>query len=534
VTRLLLLAGAAAAVAAPATAQERARPVVQPYIEATQLFAADLRSGDAVTYTALAAGIDASVDTQRVSAQLSYRYERYFDWDDDLGDGDVHSGLARAAVGLTRGLSLEGGALAVRARSDIRGAAPGVLVGNVANVSQVYSLYAGPTVSTTAGPLAVNGYYRIGYTKVETPTFDGLAPGQPRLDYYDDATNHQAFASIGTGTRGPLPVGVTVSGAWEREDAGQLSQRYDGWFARGDLLIPVSPYFAFSAGVGYERIETSQRDALRTAAGAPVLDEDGRFVEDPNSPRRIAYRTDGVYYDAGVVWRPNRRTELRAAVGERYGSVSYTGTLTYQASPEVGLAVGVYDSVQTFGRQLRNGLTGLPTSFIAARDANFGQQYTGCVFGTSGAAPGGCLSDVFQSISTASYRARGVDGILSATRGRHTYGVGAGYANRRLHAPEVPSGVVVYGLEDESWYGQAFWQYALSRVSTVDANAFANYYTSELPGSEDVVSLGLTGNYSHAFGRLGTTASLGLYTFKVGDFQSELSAQALLGARYVF
>jgi len=528
----LLAAVSTLALGAPAQAQTK-RVDVAPYLELNQLAAIDLNSGDAVTYTTVAAGIDAAVTTRRVQGQVSYRYERYLDWDDDLGDSDVHSGLARVNALVTPALTLEGGALATRTRSDIRGAAPGVLVGNVANVSQVYSLYAGPTLSTTTGPVSVNAYYRIGYTKVETPTYAGLTPGQPRLDYYDDATNHQAFASIGTGTRGPLPVGLALSGAWEREDAGQLSQRYDGWFARGDVTVPVSPYVALAAGVGYEKIETSQRDAL-TAFGVPVIDRNGRFVENPASPRRIAYRTDGVYYDAGVVWRPNRRTELRATVGERYDSVSYTGSLTYQASQNVGLAVGVYDSVQTFGRQLRNGLTGLPTSFIAARDANFGQQYNGCVFGTTGTAPGGCLNDVFQSISTASYRARGVDAILSATRGRSTYGVGAGYANRELHAPRVAAGAVAYGLNDESVYGQAFYGYTLSQVSGVEANAFVNYYTSELPQSDDVWSYGATGSYYRNFGRLGTTASLGLYSFKVGDFDSQWSAQALLGARYTF
>jgi len=534
VTRPALLAAAPFLVlAATASAQERARTTVDPYIEVNQLFAADLDGGDAVTYTSLSAGVDAQVDTARVQGQVSYRYDRYLDWDDDLGDQDVHSGLARVNALITPGLNLEGGALATRARSNIGGAAPGVLVGNVANVSQVYSFYAGPSLSTTSGPVSVNAYYRLGYTKVETPTFDGLAAGTPRRDYYDDATNHQAFLSVGTGTRGPLPVGVTLSGAWEREDAGQLSQRYDGWFGRADLTAPVSPTLALLAGVGYEKIETSQRDPL-LVAGVPVTDRDGRFVEDPNSPRRIAYRTDGVYYDAGVIWRPNRRTELTARVGERYDSVSYTGSLTYQASASTGLAIGVYDSVQTFGRQLRNGLTGLPTSFVAARDANFGQQYSGCVFGTTGSAPGGCLSDVFQSISTASYRARGIDGVLSATRGRSTYGVGAGYANRELYSSRTTPGISVYGLNDESVYGQAFWQYQLGRTSGVDANAFVNYYTSELALSDDVWSYGATGTYYRNFGRLGTTASVGLYSFKVGDFDATWSAQAQVGARYTF
>ncbi|MFH7275437.1 hypothetical protein ACHWGP_28965, partial [Klebsiella pneumoniae] len=75
------------------------------------------------------------------------------------------------------------------------------------------------------------------------------------------------------------------------------------------------------------------------ATGTPVLDRDGRFVTNEASPRRVAYRTDGIYYDAGVVWRPNRRTSVEGHVGRRYGSLSYTGTATYQASDSVGLAV---------------------------------------------------------------------------------------------------------------------------------------------------------------------------------------------------
>ena len=59
---------------------------------------------------------------------------------------------------------------------------------------------------------------------------------------------------------------------------------------------------------------------------------------------------------------------------------------------------------------------------------------------------------MFQSISTASYRARGVDAVLSATRGRSTYGVGAGYANRELYSPKSkasPGGMGIPNLFDQ-------------------------------------------------------------------------------------
>lgn len=517
---------------ASAVASSAPRVVVQPYIEASQTLNWDLNSGDAVTYTQLSAGIDASIATNRVQGQVSYRYDHLFAYEGE-GDYDVHTGLARASVALVRGLTLEGGALATRARADIRGDAPENLLGPVGNTSQVYSAYIGPNLSTNVGPVGVNAFYQAGYTKVETPTTTGIGPDARRLDYYDDSWGHAVGASVGTQPNTLLPIGVTVSGLYTRETAGQLSQRYEGWFGRGDVLVPISPTVAVAAGVGYEKIETSQKDPLFTSPGAPAFDEDGRFITDPNSPRRISYRTDGVYYDAGVVWRPNRRTELRASVGKRYGSTSYTGTLTYQASPSVGFGVAVYDTVTTFGRQLRTGLAQLPTSFRTQRDP-FGQAFGGCTFGTTGAAPGGCLDDVFQSITTASYRARGIEGVVSAQRGRATYGAGLGYANRRLHAPGGGSGIVIYGQEDESYYGQLFYARTLTEVSGFDANLYANYYDSELPGSDGVWSGGGQASYYHQFGRLQTTAAVGLYAFKVGDFSTDWAAQALLGARYTF
>jgi hypothetical protein len=548
--RLILGGAAALFVAAPALAQSVSdtasgsgqgarRVVVRPYIEATQILTADLGGGDVLTYTSLAAGVDAAVSTARINGQVSYRYERRFAYDDDIGDTDIHSGLARVEAQLTRNVSLEAGGIATRSRSDIRGAAPGVLVGNVSNIAQVYAVYGGPNFAAQAGDVAVNANYRLGYTKVETPTFGTAATGGQRLDYYDDSIGHTATASAGFRPGTLLPVGLTASAGFDRETAGQLSQRYQGYFGRGDAVLPVSPYVALTAGLGYERIETSQKDALVDAAGVPVLDRDGRFRTAPGSPRRIAYRTDGLYYDAGVIWRPNRRTSVEARIGERYGSLSFTGTATYQASKDVGVAVNVYDGVQTFGRQLRTGLANLPTSFLAPNQG-FAQQFNGCVFGATGAAPGGCLDDVFQSISTSSYRARGIDAVLVATRGRTTFGGGIGYANRRLFAPRGAPGLVVTGLEDESYYGQLYFARSLSSVSGLNATAFVNYFDSQLgggfvtAGDGGVWSYGATGTYYRNFGRLGTTASLGLYSFKVGDFDSDWSAQALLGARYQF
>ena len=539
-TTRAILVGTTAALAfaaTPAAAQNRsgsggARAQVHPYIELSQTVDVDLKGGDAVTYTSAAAGIDASIDTARASAQLSYRYEHRFSYADGDADLDIHSGLARAAFKVTPALTLEGGALATRTRYDIRGEAPGVLAGDERNIAQVYSLYAGPTLATRVGPVSVGGLYGIGYTKVDTPSYSPLVAGQPRLDRYDSSVGQVAGLTAGIAPRTVVPFGVTASTGWEREASGPLRQHYDSWFGRGDVLLPVAPTLAVTGGVGYERVQTSQRAPLVDAVGVPVVDGDGRFVVDPAQGRRVTYRTDGVYYDAGVVWRPSRRTSVEAHVGRRYGSTSYTGSASWAPTPTVGVAIGVYDTVTTFGRQLRTGIANLPTSFIATRD-QFAQAFNGCTLGTSGAAPGGCLDSVFQSVTATSYRARGVDAVVSATRGRTTFGGGAGYANRKLYTPDTP-GVTVYGLEDQSYYAQIFVNRSLTASSGVNLQAFADYY-EPANGPDDILSTGATATYYHDFGRLGTTASLGLYSFRVGDgIETSLRGQARLGARYQF
>ena len=512
---------------------QRRRAHLAPYVEVGQGLVADLTRGDAVTYTTLAAGVNAEVQTARAQGQVSYRYEHRIGWGDRAVGGDIHSGLARGSYAVTPELRLEAGALATRTRADIRGEAPGVLVGNIANISQIYSVFAGPSLTTRAGPVQIGANYRLGYTLAETPGLGSVAADQPRLDYFRDSWNHVATVSATARPGSIAPVGLSANAAYERDDAGQLSQRYEGWFVRGDVLKPISPYVALTAGVGYERIESSQRDPEVDAAGRPLVDSQGRFITNPTGPRRIAYRTDGVYYDAGVIWRPDRRTSVEAHVGERYGSLSVTGMARYQAARDIVFQAAVYDGIQTFGRQLRNGLSNLPTNFVETRDV-FAQQFNGCTFSAGGASPGGCLNDALQSVQTAVYRARGLDMAVSYQRGRSTLGAGLGYTSRRLFAPDGAPGLIVSGVQDDSYYGQIFLGRAFGPNSGLNVNGFVNYYVSRLAGAEDVVSLGSTASYYRNFGRLGTTASVGLYHFQVGDLSSALSAQALIAARYQF
>jgi hypothetical protein len=69
---------------------------------------------------------------------------------------------------------------------------------------------------------------------------------------------------------------------------------------------------------GSEAASATRRSTPPTPAGR----QPGPLRHRATGPRRIAYRTDGVYYDAGVIWRPDRRTSVEGHLGERYGSLS--------------------------------------------------------------------------------------------------------------------------------------------------------------------------------------------------------------------
>jgi hypothetical protein len=134
-------------------------------------------------------------------------------------------------------------------------------------------------------------------------------------------------------------------------------------------------------------------------------------------------------------------------------------------------------------------------------------------------------------VSNATYRSRGIDGVVSVTRGRSSLGFGAGYANRKFYAPQSP-GVVINGITDESYYAQLFYSTALGQRMSFSGDVFANYYDSGL--SPGILSLGATGSLSRSFGRLGTTASVGVYTFSQEGQNDQTQAQATVGARYQF
>jgi hypothetical protein len=518
-------AGAPDSAAPAATPARHSRGEIRPYLEVAQVLDASLdHGGDTLTYTSVAAGVDGHVETRRVTAQMSLRYERNIDWNGHVAQQDELSGIGNIHAEVAPGLlALDAGALATRT-----GGAGRVfgLTGRDRTID-VYSVYAGPTLAAHSGPVAINGAYRFGYTKIDDNTLAG------RLNQdFDSSTEHDLTASIGMGTRSGLPFGWTVGAGYVRETTGgRWDQRFQGSYVRGDVVVPVGPTLAVTAGVGYERIRSSQRDAVRDASGAPVVDASGQATPNPGAPRLLTYDMDGVMYDGGILWRPSPRTELQARAGHRYGGTTFVGSFSHQVSGHAAVNAAVYDMVETFGHQLTSDLSSLPTNFNPNRDPLTG-GLSGCVFGATG---GLCFDRALQSITGNSFRARGASIAFSGERGLWSYGVGAGYNHRRYFRPGGTAFATLGATEDKSFGIYGSLGRRLSRTSEVDFSAYASWYDNDEPGFASVTTEGASLSYNRTFmlEHLHLLAALGL-NHNDGGTDSSTNASALAGLRYTF
>lgn len=510
--------------AATRATPRRLRSSIHPYLEVAQVVSAELDSGDVLTYTSVAAGIDAQIHTRRVNIAIGYRYQRNIEWQGNVGDTDIHSGVAMVNVQIVPGtLQFDAGALATRTGGE--GRALGV-TDRDASV-EVYSAYAGPTLTTHVGPVSVNANYRLGYVAV-----DDDRPVARRGDY-DSAVAHSAAASVGMGP-GRLPIGWNVAAGWARTDTeSDFDEEAEGMFVRGDVVVPLGPTFAVTAGVGYENIEASQLDIARDAGGVPIIGPDGRPLPDPTRPRVLTYDLDGIIYDAGLVWRPSARTELQVRAGHRYGGTTVAGTFSHQFSPHTGMSAVVYDSVQTLGNLIVNDLSNLPDDFNVDRDPLTG-NLGGCVFGQD-PGQGVCLGNSLQSIRGSTFRNRGASLVFSGNRGLWNWGVGAGYQNRRYRRPTDPAFSLLGPDEEQSFTVSGSLGRRLSRTSEIGFDAYASWFDSDAVNFDRVFGTGATVSYSRTFlmERLRLLAALGLYHSDDGTVDSTI-ASGLLGLRYTF
>ncbi|WP_340587544.1 preprotein translocase subunit YajC [Erythrobacter alti] len=516
-----------------ALAPERGVEVV-PYIEAAQVVTAELSPGDdVVTYSRVAAGVDAGFAGRYSEGSVSLRYERRIGYGDDVADTDTFSGIARTSLALAGpAVTFEAGGLASRTRVEGNGATSlGAFGGNDDATTQIYSVYAGPSVRTQVGEAEVTGAYRLGYTRVESPDAVLVSPGTEPVDVLDEATTHNAAVRAGFAPDTVLPVGVGVGAGWNRQDVSNLDQRVDDRHVRADVTVPVSPNVALIGGVGYEDVEVSSRDAVRDVNGDPVIGSDGRLVTDDSAPRQIAYETDGIIWDVGVMWRPSRRTSLTASIGRRYGSMTYYGSLSYAPSSRSSLNVSVYDNINSFGGQLVGALGDLGTDFDAFRNPVTG-DLGGCVIGSEG---DNCALARLGSIRSGVFRSRGVSANYGASSARTSWGIGAGYDRRTFIAGENTVLAGIDGIADENYWLAAYATRRLDHVSQISVGGSATLFDSGVTGAGNVLGYSATAAYDRNFLEgLSGTAAVGLDLISREDLPDYEAASALVGLRYSF
>ena len=504
-----------------------------PYIEAMQVFTQELEPGnDSVTYTSVAAGIDASITGRNSAASVSLRYERRFGWEDDDIDGDTISGIARAGITVAEGLMLEAGGLAAQTRVEDNGfTSLGGFAGDDDSTSQIYSVYAGPSVHSSEGDVEVEGHYRLGYTRVEEPDALVTAPGGAPVDIFDESTTHAAYARVGTRPNTVLPVGVGLGAGYTQQDVSNLDQRIVDGYVRADVTVPLSANVALVGGIGYEDVEISSRDAVRDANGVPVIGDDGRYVTDESEPRTIAYATEGLIWDVGVMWRPSRRTSLEFYVGERYGTMTYRGSFSYAPDSRSSFNVSVYDDLTGFGGMMVDQLAGLPAEFDAFRNAITG-EIGGCVAALEG---NSCFASALGSVRSAVFRSSGIASSYSVNLGRTQFGVGVGYDHREYIGAAGTVLEDVDGIADETIWFAAYAGTALDAVSSLSFNANASWFESELDLNNDIIGFSSSLAYQRDLIRgLSGTAAVGLDGISRENLPDFLSASALLGLRYSF
>jgi hypothetical protein len=202
----------------------------------------------------------------------------------------------------------------------------------------------------------------------------------------------------------------------------------------------------------------------------------------------------------------------------------------------VAITGSVYDSVDSFGRIIVGDLKDMPTNFEVSRNPlNPGVGgIGGCVFGTK-PGTGACLGDALQSISSTNFRHRGASFMLSGGRGPWSFGLGAGYAQRKYLAPGGLAGFSLDRVTDEGFTINGNLSRDLSRTSGIDFDAYASWYDTNQVGIGSSFGSGVTGSYYRSifYDRLQAHAAVGLYTTNSDEFDST-AIQALIGLRYSF
>ena len=505
--------------------------VIHPYVEVSHNLDSFYSPSSAeLTYTDVVAGAEVTVNGRNNQGVISARV------DQRIGYGTVAN-----STGVTGVATLSSAIIPNTLRIDYGGYANETYVANngatlantpqtVGQRQQVYAAFAGPTLSTHLGDIGVTGHYRVGYTSIGENGFDANNTFRNGIDVFGHSVVQDGRLAAGVRPGQWGWVGFNVIGGYYNEKESNLDQNLNSEYARGEAIIPVTGDLAVVAGAGYEKILVTSRDALRLN-GNPVLDQNGRYITDYSSPVYTAMSVQDAIWDAGVEWRPSRRTNLEAHVGHRYGQISEYGSFTYMPSPRQNLSVVVYDNLGGFGGDLNNTLSNLSSQFQTVRDGITG-NIASCL---STSAAGGCLGGVLGSANSAFGLAHGATIGYDLHFGRWDTGIGFGYDVHRYISSAQTVDAHVNGKADTYYWMDTFVGASINEKSQFQTTLNIYKYHSGLVLNSDVTSLRIVSIYQYFPSKhLSFNASLALNA-SFNQTQRDLWSSTLsMGVRYTF
>jgi hypothetical protein len=511
----------------------RKRTRIVPYLEVDQtVYDQTQPYSQVVTYTTLSAGADMLINSHRTTGVATIRYEHHFSETRAQGSSDTVTGIARTQTQIIpHTLSFDFGGLATHTSIAGNGSTYLNPVDNVGSTYQIWSLYGGPSLQTHAGVLGVKASYDLGYNQIDQIRSYVPVSGGPPVDVFGHSLTQQATASVGVRPGELLPFGVALLGSYLQEDMSNLDQRLLDARLGLQLTQPVSRDLALVGDVAWEKVQVSQRNAEVDGNGNPVVASNGQYITNPDSPRLIAYRTDGLTWDVGVVWHPSKRTMAAAYVGQRYDSMTYYGSFYHAPNSRSTLNVSVFDGIYGFGSGLMTALQALPTDFTVTRDP-FSGNVGGCFLGSTG---GSCVTGALGSANAYVFRARGVNAAYAMTVGRLTFNVGTGYMSRRFITAQDTVLASQNGALDQTWYVNAGLSGPIDRLTRFQVGGFASlYHTDELLVG-DSGDWGVNGMLIHHLtDKLVGTAAVEVLGVNPQLSPDQLEMMGQLGLRYNF
>jgi uncharacterized protein (PEP-CTERM system associated) len=510
------------------------RPEIGAFFDLQQIAESQLKGAgeDLVTYSEVSGNLTARIRNRRIVASGSYRLSYRIPEVGKISRSINHDGVMRLQANvIEEWLSTDVGAIITRSRIDPRGAAPQLNTGNPKNLTRTYSTFIQPTFAHHVGDLGFSASYRYAYTKNESGQ-TGIVIGPP-LDRFDSSKSQEANLSLGM-QQSALPFDWTLGAQYRRENTSNLSQHFRALKVTGEIKQPIADTVAVVASGGFERTETSEREALiDPLTGFPVLGKGGRFVVDPASARVLTYDMDGLIGEAGIIWKPSRRSRFEVRAGYRYGGLSVTGLAEMHPSERTGLTLILTDQVQTFGQGVSGGLAGAPADLNIGQSLDPASSYQNCLFGKT-AGSGRCIGGALGNASAQAYRERAASIIISRALREWTMSGSFGYT-RRTYIDDPTDPFSLDGVVDQSFFGDISLNGQLTRVSGVSFSFAGSLFKNGQVGASDVVSGSFSANYYRTFGRsIRARASLAVDASKQDGITADVSGRAQLGMQYQF